>query len=293
MDQFHERLDALEQQVQTRLRRTHTATGRTRWCRWMACGVVMLLGVLGISLGSVTLAHADVIQCGAVLGPGGRFELKANLDCGESAVTVRDGAILDLNGHIVACQGDAFRCVVLTGAGAQLLNGAVHGGFHESITLEGTGGHTVRNVTSTLVDGNILVLSHHNRLINVMAESVENPAFLLIGNHNRLTDSIAHCPGLSFEGCIFVRGNGNHLINNFATATGEPSFEIAGNNNVLRGNRAIRNDQAGIVVTGTGNRLQHNTALENAIDLQDTHGDCAHNTWQQNTFRTSDPACIQ
>lgn len=167
------------------------------------------------------------------------------------------------------------------------------GGDHESIVLEGTGGHTVRNVTSTLVDANILVLSHHNRLINVMAESVNSPAFIIIGNQNRLTDSIARCPDLAFEGCIFVLGSGNRLINNFATATIEPSLEIAGSNNVLRGNRAIRNDVAGILVTGTGNRLQHNTALENAVDLQDTHGDCAHNTWRQNTFRTSDPACIQ
>jgi parallel beta-helix repeat protein len=293
MDQLHERLDALAQQVQTRTRDTHTATRRPRWCGRMACGVIMLLGVLGISLGSVPLAHADVIQCGDVLGPGGRFELKDNLACGESGVTVRDGAILDLKGHIVSCQGDAFRCVVLTGTGAKLLNGAVQGGFHESIVLEGTGKHTVRNVTSTLVDGNILVLSHHNRLINVMAESVYNPAFVIVGNHNRVTDSIALCPRLAFEGCISAYGNENHLINNFATATEGPSFWIGGHNNVLRGNRAIRNDGAGIVVTGTGNRLQRNTALENAIDLQDTHGDCAHNTWQQNTFRTSDPACIQ
>jgi parallel beta-helix repeat protein len=258
----------------------------------MACGVVMLLGVPGIALGGGPRAHADSIQCGDVLGPGGRFELKDNLECRESGITVRDGAILDLNGHIVMCQD--FPCVILTGAGAQLLNGAVQGGVHESITLEGTDGHTVRNVTSTLVDANFVVLSHHNRLINVTAESIENAAFLIAGNPNRLTDSIALCPGLSFaDGYISVRGNENRLIDNFATATGRPSFVISGNNNVLRGNRAIRNDDAGIVVTGTGNRLQRNTALENAIDLSDTHGDCAHNTWQRNTFRTRDPACIQ
>jgi parallel beta-helix repeat protein len=293
LNQFREYIETLEQHTETLERRARMVARRL--CCWgrMACGVVMLLGVLGISLGSMTLAHADVIQCGDVLGPGGRFELTANLECDAAAVTLRDGATLDLKGHIVICRD--FPCVVLTGAGAQLLNGAVQGGVHESITLEGTGGHTVRNVTSTLVDANILVLSDHNRLINVMAESVENAAFFIAGNHNRLTDSIALCPGLSFaDGCISVRGNENRLIDNFATATGRPSFVISGNNNVLRGNRAIMNDDAGILVTGTGNRLQRNTALENAIvDLADTHGDCAHNTWRQNTFRTSDPACIQ
>jgi parallel beta-helix repeat protein len=108
-----------------------------------------------------------------------------------------------------------------------------------------------------------------------------------------LGDTASECPGLSFEGCIFVGGNGNRLTNNFATATGEPSLEITGNNNVLRGNRAIGNDKAGILVTGTGNRLQRTTTLDNAVDLQDAHGDCAHNTWQQNTFRTKNPACIR
>jgi parallel beta-helix repeat protein len=61
---------------------------------------------------------------------------------------------------------------------------------------------------------------------------------------------------------------------------------------VLRGNRAIHNEGAGIIVTGTGNRLTRNTALENSLDLWDTNGDCAHNTWGPNTFQTSDPACI-
>jgi hypothetical protein len=67
---------------------------------------------------------------------------------------------------------------------------------------------------------------------------------------------------------------------------------------VLRGNRALYTEAsppdafAGIVVSGTGNRLESNTAVDNLIDLVDTHGDCAHNTWRRNTFRTSDPACI-
>jgi parallel beta-helix repeat protein len=147
------------------------------------------------------------------------------------------------------------------------------------------------------VDGNIIVWSDQNQLINVYASSGFNPAIIIIGHHNRLTDSIARCSHQEFgEGCILVIGNENHLINNFATSTsGFPhtaGFGITGNNNVLRGNRAIGNEGPGIVVSGTGNILQRNTALDNAIDLQDTNGDCAHNTWRQNTFQTSDPACI-
>jgi parallel beta-helix repeat protein len=185
-----------------------------------------------------------------------------------------------------------------TGTGAQLLNGAVQGGFHESIVLEGGGRHTVRNVTSTVADANIIVRSDHNQLINVYASSGPNPAFIIPGNHNRLIDSIAHCFEIFFPSCISVGGDENRLIDNFATFTAISSsisrggFLINGNNNVLRGNRAIGNEGSGIVVTGTGNRLTRNTALHNTLDLWDTNGDCTQNTWRQNTFRTSDPACI-
>jgi parallel beta-helix repeat protein len=293
MDNFQERFETLE-------RRTQMVEQRLRWWRGIACGVIMLLGALGIAFGSVTPAPADVINCGDVLGPGGRFELEHDLDCPSPppfpAITVRDRAILDLKGHIVTCHNFAG-CIVLTGTGAQLLNGAVQGGLHESIRVEGNGGHIVRNVTSLVVDGNVAVVeSDHNQLINVMAESGISPAFIIIGNNNRLTNNIARCFSLAFDDCIQVSGNNNHLIDNFVTSTSSFSFggfAITGNKNVLQGNRAIGNAGPGIVITGTGNTLRHNTALRNSPDLEDTSGDCAHNTWEQNTFRTSDPECIQ
>ena len=277
-------------------------------CEPLLLPIATLLGAIGIALGSVTPAHADVIQCGDVLGPGGRFKLEHDLDCSGSpggAVTIRDGAILDLQGHIVACPVANVRCIILTGTGAQLLNGAVEPGLHEIIVLEGNGRHTVWNVTSTFADANIVVRSDHNQLINVYAASTINSAFIIVGNHNRLTDNIAHCPELIFSSCVVVHGYENRLIDNFATSTTggtsalRGAFEIGGNNNVLRGNRAIMNEGQGIVVRGTGNSLTRNTALTNSTDLVDTHEDCDASRWQQNIFRTSrvgataSPACIQ
>jgi parallel beta-helix repeat protein len=290
MDNFRERVEALEL-------RTQMVEQHLRWWRGLSCGVVILLGAIVIALVSVTPAHAHDVQCGDVLGPGGRFVLEHDLECVTPAVRVQDGAILDLNGHIVSCSPRGIQCVILTGTDAQLLNGAVIGRGAIGIFLEGTGGHTVRNVTSTQLDGNIAVLSDHNQLINVLAESSFEPAFLIVGNHNRLIDSIARCFEIFPNSCISVRGDENRLIDNFATSTSLfstrfPGFQITGNNNILRGNRAIGNEGPGIVITGTGNRLQGNTALNNSIDLQDTSGDCTQNTWRQNTFRTSDPDCI-
>jgi len=146
--------------------------------RTLRLPIAMLLGVLGIALGSVPPTYAHGIQCGDVLGPGGRFVLERDFACPQSngpAITIRDGAILDLQGHLVTCSSGAIGCVILTGRGAQLLNGAVGAVQHENIVLKGDGGHTVRNVTSEFADRNILVQSDHNQLINVYAASVVNP----------------------------------------------------------------------------------------------------------------------
>jgi len=272
--------------------------------------VVILLGAIVIFAGALRPAHA--VSCGDILGPGGNFELQADLDClagpGFSrSVTVMNGAILDLNGHIVTC--NFFPCVVLSGAGAQLLNGTVLGGLHEGLVLEGTGGHTVKNVTSSRgLDGNVVVASDNNRLINVMARGtfLLGYAFLIGGDNNELIDSIAHCTNVSF-GCIRVEGNGNRVVDNFVTSdspggggTSGPGLQISGNNNVVRRNRAIANSGgpfgffSGINVTGTGNDLRHNTALDNnPVDLRDANGNCLHNTWKFNTFVTRNPPCIQ
>jgi hypothetical protein len=177
-----------------------------------------ILGVLGLTLGSVLPTHADAINCGDVLGPGGHFQLEQDLTCtflaGGNGITVRDGAILDLNGYRVTCSPSTVGCVVLTGEGAQLRNGTVDGGgFHESIVLEGMGGHIVRDVTSTLTDANIIVNSDHNQLINVRAESRNFQAVVIFGDDNRLTNSITLCPSI-FAGCIAVFGDENRLSDN-------------------------------------------------------------------------------
>jgi len=251
-------------------------------------------------LSSVTPTQAHDITCGDILGPGGILQLEHDLTCNlfSGGITIRDGAVLDLNGHRVTCDRSIFeRCIVLTGKHAQLWNGTVQGGSHMSILLEGTGRHTVWNVTSPLVDGNILVTSDHNLLINVSAESVYNPAFAILGHHNRLTHTTARCPFVVFDGCLHVSGNANELLDTLVTVEeGSPSehaaIRIAGDQNRLSLNRVTNVDGPAIEVTGQKNALRFNTAQGNPVDLRDTNGDCTHNIWKDNIFTTSDPACI-
>jgi hypothetical protein len=268
------------------------------------CAVVMLLGVLGLALGRVSPTHAAVINCGDVLGPGGLFQLEEDLTCSDfrqRGITIRDGAILNLNGHRVTCSRLILGCIVLQGQGAQLWNGTVDGVLHESIVLEGTGHHTVWNVTSLLADYNVIVESDHNRLIQVSAFSVYSPAIHLLGQQNQLLHSTAHCPLVASGACITVSGDDNRLMGNTVVQGPQPSafwigIAVDGDRNVLQGNHILGegpgSNDTGLVVSGTGNVLLHNRSEGNQLDVEDLNGDCTHNTWRFNTFVTSDPACI-
>jgi parallel beta-helix repeat protein len=70
----------------------------------------------------------------------------------------------------------------------------------------------------------------------------------------------------------------------------------AGGSNVVRDNQLIANG-TGVKVQNNpdshGHLITRNTALRNfSTDLVDAWGDCTHDTWLQNVFGTSFPACI-
>ena len=182
--------------------------------------VVILFSATPIFAGDVTPTHA--ISCGDTLGPGGNFKLQQDLDCSGTslpALNVRDGAVLDLNGHIVTCR-NLGPCMSLLGADTQVFDGVVGGALHVNLRVEGNG-HTVRNVTSGVADGNVVVEGDNNHLINVWAGAgLPNGVFgaiAITGDNNELINSIAPCSALGIGACVSVGGDGNRLTNNFVT----------------------------------------------------------------------------
>jgi hypothetical protein len=231
MNQLQTRLDALEQ-------RTHTIERQLRWWWELAGGLLVrdlrsrrngsryqmarytlgLRGILamGMVVGWTISAAGHTIRCGDTLGPGGVFQLPADLDCGEvsPALTVRDGALLDLGGHTIRAGGQADDLVIrLDGRGAVLQNGTVEGP-ENGISLEGHGGHTVRGVkVNTDGTSGLVVQSDHNRLLNNSAGSAI-VGFAIGGRKNLLVNNL----GLGQLG-FAIGGDANLLFHNITPRT--------------------------------------------------------------------------
>jgi hypothetical protein len=328
MDHLRQRLERLEQ-------RLHAVERQLRWQRGLAGALIARVlrsrrdgsrdqmirhtpgrrGILavGMVVGWITSAAGHTINCGDTLGPGGMFQLQADLDCGDvsPALTVRDGARLDLGGYTIRTIG---LVILLDGQGAVLQNGIIRGS-EDGLSLEGGGWHTVRGVeVDTEGEGGISVRSDHNRLLSNTADSAI-VGIGIGGRHNLLANNIGfgqlafavggdtnllfhNITPSAIHDAFVIGGDDNLLVSNDATGGGDNGFIIRGNGNKLVGNVA-RGYSQGIEVSGQKNVIVRNSALHNQTDLIDAHEDCDGNLWHENVFQTSQagsmaaPACIQ
>jgi parallel beta-helix repeat protein len=312
MDQLQTRLDALAQQRPPVSRRRHRCRAPMTRPSWGGAR----LWTIGLIVGWMTAAAGQTFQCGATLGPGGVFRLEADVICGEDdppiALTVRDGARLDLGGHIAVAESIA---VLLEGRGAVLHNGRAWSFILAAVSVAGDGGHTVRGIEAAGDPANgIHVLSDRNRVLG-NAGVGSDLGLQVDGNHNLVVGNTGLGQGavrvtghhnllLKNESIedqrlgFLIEGDHNLLVGNQGRGVGERGFEVRGNGNTLVGN-LIKGAETGIVVQGADNRLVRNTALENGVDLLDAHEECDGNVWRQNVFQTSQagdtatPACIR
>ena len=246
--------------------------------------LVMLVAVL---LLSSTLAWAGPIQCGDTLGPGGTFTLQADLLCQDDlpvAVTLTDGATLDLNGLTVS---GGVVTVSLEGFGTTLRHGTLFSSDTIPLSVAGLGGHLVEDLH---LIGHVFtsqVLSDGNVVRRVTIPFARNAGMDVEGDGNWLH-------ALTIRGTdtgMMIRGAFNLITRN---VVGESylGYQVDGHANRLLENRATAITDVGYIVNGTGNWLVRNTAADAGLDAADTHGDCTHNRWIGNTFTTAAPACI-
>ncbi len=286
---------------------------------WLVAGSAML----GMVVVAATPRPARAVACGDVLTGPGSFKLEQDLLCATTpALTVRDGATLDLGGHTVRC-ADLGNGIAVAGEGARLLNGRVTD-CNDGVSLSGSG-HLVKRVRSAFNVRGFLAEDGLDgaRLHDNSAEFNGAGGFLVFGDDNVLTRNASFGNG---DTAVFVIGNGNTLSRNATngnciaggcaaayviggddndvsrnTATGEDTGFLltsgfgGASGNELSKNKALFSFLAGIVLQdgATGNRLVRNTASGAGTHLVDFNQECDANVWKKNVFATRNQTCIE
>jgi len=173
--------------------------------------------------------------------------LKEDLDCNVSpALTVLDGAYLNLKGHTLTCgPGVSPTGIQMEGQKASVTNGNIFE-CDRGVVLGGYGRHFVSRIN--------------------YAHSIPgtNYGFHVESDHNRLVLNSA----TAGDGCFEIEGDGNRLIRNLAFDGPGVGFWISpsGDNNQLIHNVAVSHYAQGFVVQGDANRLIKNEAVDTLYD---------------------------
>jgi hypothetical protein len=267
---------------------------------------------------------ARAAGCGDVVAGPGSERLETDLACAAPvALTVRDGATLDLGGRTVTCTAGGVG-VALEGAGARLLDGVVTG-CDTGVALSGRS-HLVRNVRATFngrgfvtggalddtrledngadfnAAGGVHVLGDRNVIRRTVAFGNGDTALFVVGVGNTVTrnETMGNCLPGGCAAAVVVAGGGNAVTRN--TATGEQTafllasgFGTGTSGNTLVKNTALFSGLAGIVVAdgAVDNRLRRNAVRGGAVHLVDFNADCGTNVWERNSFRTGNQPCIR
>jgi parallel beta-helix repeat protein len=209
-----------------------------------------------------TTSGVAAVECGEVLT--GVEWLDEDLICTTDPALTLSAGRLDLRGHTVICDG-TIEGVVLDGAGAQVLNGAVTG-CQFAVLVEGAGNHLVTNLTASVQDPvlddeegaeGLRVSSDGNRL-------VRNRVLLGGTNAIRINGTGNHVVGNTVSGSergIRIDGIENDVADNVIAGVGE-GIEVRGASNRIRRNQIAGALDQGIELRGAGNRVDANLAVD-------------------------------
>jgi parallel beta-helix repeat protein len=239
------------------------------------CKSTSLVTLFLAGIAAMPMAHATppgAVQCGDVLGPRGAYMLKGDLDCNVSpALTVLDGAHLNLKGHTLTCGlGLSSVGIQMEGRKASVANGHILE-CDVGVALGGEGRHSVSRIdfahSSPGSHVAFAVKSDRNILVRNSATACDG-CFEIDGDGNRLIHNLAtDGPGVGFW--IGPTGENNRLIHNVAESQYAEGFYVQGNANQLIKNEAIDTlfeNGAGFAISldAERNELRRNMATDNA-----------------------------
>jgi hypothetical protein len=205
MDNFRERIDALEQQMKVMGAHTRTVERRLRWWRGIACGV-MLLGLVSLPLQSGTAADTQ---------PGGMAERMATVENKLSAMAF-DGAANE---------------VVITGANLRIVNG-----LGATDTTNGLGNLIVGY--NELRDGDTNTRTGSHNVVVGKFNNFSSFGGVVVGFLNEISGTFASVSGGSGNIASGTFASVSGGANNTASGPGAASSVSGGLQNTASGNQS-------------------------------------------------------
>jgi hypothetical protein len=280
---------------------------------------------LAASILSVSIAAdprvAVAVDCGDVLVGPASVRLDRDLSCaGATALTVRDGATLNLGRHSLTCLAGGTG-IAVEGQGARVAGGVVTG-CDVGVAVSGGEGHLVYDIRARFdgigfraaagVEGlrlrgngaefnraaGIQVVGDRNTIASNVAFGNGDAAIVVRGDDNVVSRNRTNgnCLTVGCTAAYVVGGSGNRLVRN--TATGEETGIVLTRGtsaSVVMRNRIRYGLARGILVEegAAGNVLRGNLVRTVGADLVDGNGSCVANDWRGNAFRTRSPGCLE
>lgn len=258
----------------------------------------MALLFAGQAVGSDENLWGNAITgCGTVISRSGHYFLANDLtQCSGVGISITVSFVrIDLQRHIIQVTGG-------TGASAIDAPGGDNGLRNLEIAGPGTltGGLTginFGNVHNSRVHDVTIVQNSFGMAVNSGDFTSDTIAMATVSADNEFFDNVITAN--NGHGITMNGGNKNLFFRNNVSGNrngGVGLLLYAGQGNVAHDNTADANSGWGIYIAAqsSGNKVEHNTAVGNSnADLNDQNGDCTHNTWADNSFVSSSPACIQ
>jgi parallel beta-helix repeat protein len=242
--------------------------------------------------------HATAITaCGTVISQPGRYFLVNDLkQCPGFGVSITVSDVeVELRGHTIQASFQDS-AIVANGGSTGLSDLEIEG---PGTLTQGVVGISFQNVHRSRVHNVVVVRNRFGIAVNASDFTSEATVQATASTNNEFRDNVISANfghGITVNGGNQNRFIHNNLSSNGLNPPGEGLLLFDANDNIARHNTTDGNSEAGIkIVFGqTGNIITENIALGNgAADLEDNNGDCAHNTWTDNSFNSNSPVCIQ
>jgi parallel beta-helix repeat protein len=278
----------------------------------MLAGIALLFAFQGFSRADDDHEATAITKCSTVINDAGRYFIAKDLTmCQDFGVSITVSDVkLELRGHTIQGPSTLSGLINADGGDTGLSKIEIEG---PGTVTGGTAGICFQNVQHSQVN-NLVVVGNSfgivvagsikvvgKPLCGTMLKAAELESVQTIpgtdSDDNEFRDNVV--AGQMLDGVAVLGSNQNRFLHNNLSGNGLSGKApidnglhlLLANKNIVRNNTVDSNVGIGIDMSGSGNFIDHNTALGNSVDLKDENGACTPPTWTNNSFMPNPAGC--